>query len=284
MTRVTRLAGATAAIASLLLLSACSSDTASTPEETSAESGLTTVTDGVLTIATGEPAYSPWVEGDDPASGEGFEAAVAYAVADKLGFDKEHVTWIRTPFDTVIAPGAKDFDLNIQQFSATDERRQAVDFSTPYYTTTQAVVTTTDSAAADASSIADLKGLNLGVAAGTSTLDTVNQIIAPDTDPSIFNSIDDAVQAQRAGQIDAIVTDLPGAFYIAYGGQLGDTGALIGQLDSTDGGDELSFLLEKDSPLTGAVSDAVDELREDGTLDKLAQTWIDDNAGVPVLK
>ncbi|MGO2660071.1 ABC transporter substrate-binding protein [Mycetocola reblochoni] len=283
MTRISRIAGATAAVASLFLLSACASGTGDDAATTGPDA-LDTVTPGVLTIATGEPAYSPWVENDDPASGEGFEAAVAYAVAEKLGFAAEDVTWIRTPFDTVIAPGPKDFDLNIQQFSATDERRQAVDFSTPYYTTTQAVVTTSDSAAADADSLADLAGLNLGVAAGTSTLDTVNEIIAPENDPSIFNSIDDAVQAQRAGQIDAIVTDLPGAFYIAYGGQLGDDGVLVGQLDSTAGGDELSFLLEKDSPLTDAVSAAVDELREDGTLDELATTWIDDNADVPVLK
>lgn len=283
MTRLTRTAGVATAFAALLALTACSGGTSG--GDASAEPGaLQTVTDGTLTIATGEPAYSPWVEGDDPAAGKGFEAAVAYAVAEKLGYPKDKVSWIRTPFDTVIAPGPKDFDLNIQQFSATEERRKAVDFSTPYYTTTQAVVTTTDSAAASADSLQDLAGLKLGVAAGTSTLDTVNEIIKPSSEPAVFNSIDDAVQAQRSGQVDAIVTDLPGAFFIAYGGQLGDDGKLVGQLDSTAGGDELSFLLEKDSPLTDAVSTAVDELRADGTLDELAKTWIDDNADVPVLK
>ena len=58
--------------------------------------------------------------------------------------------WVRTPFDEAIAPGPKDCDFNVQQFSITDERKKAVDFSSPYYATTQAVVTTGSSPAADA--------------------------------------------------------------------------------------------------------------------------------------
>ncbi|MCW4457661.1 ABC transporter substrate-binding protein [Microbacterium sp. MPKO10] len=265
------------AAAVMLALSACSAS--GTQESGSSDSELETVTPGTLTIATGEPAYSPWVENDDPESGEGFEAAVAYAVAEKLGFDKSDVTWIRTPFDTVIAPGPKDFDINIQQFSANEDREKAVDFSSPYYETTQGVVSVEGSPAADASSLADLADVKVGVAAGSTSIAAVKEAIG--TDPAIFNSNEDTVQALISGNIDALVTDLPTAFYNANA--VLDDGVLVGQFESSAGGDELAFLLENDSPLTQAVTDAVDALREDGTLDDLAETWLADNAGATVL-
>ena len=52
----------------------------------------------------------------------------------------------------------------------------------------------------------------------------------------------------------------------------------------SDGGDEFAFVLPKGSALTSAVSDAVDALREDGTLDALQQEWLSDAVDVPVLK
>ncbi|MGR4011168.1 ABC transporter substrate-binding protein [Leucobacter sp. 1207-22] len=264
------------ALAALLALSSCAS--AETAPETT--NGLETVTPGKLTIATGNPAYSPWVENDDPESGEGLEAAVAYAVADELGFAKEDVVWIRTPFDTAIAPGPKDFDFNLQQYSATPERENAVDFSTPYYETTQAVVTTEGSKADGATALADLKPLKIGVAAGSTSINTVKNELG--TDPQIFNSNEDAVQALVVGNIDALVTDLPTAFYNAYA--VLDNGKLVGQIDTDEAGDQFALLLAKDSPLTAPVSKAVDTLRDNGTLDELAQKWIADNGGVPVLK
>lgn len=265
------------AAAVMVALSACSAS--GTQETGSSDSELETVTPGTLTIATGEPAYSPWVENDDPESGEGFEAAVAYAVAEKLGFDKSDVTWIRTPFDTVIAPGPKDFDINIQQFSANEDREKAVDFSSPYYETTQGVVSVEGSPAADASSLDDLADVKVGVAAGSTSIAAVKEAIG--TDPAIFNSNEDTVQALISGNIDALVTDLPTAFYNANA--VLDDGVLVGQFESSAGGDELAFLLENDSPLTDAVTDAVDALREDGTLEDLAETWLADNAGATVL-
>lgn len=275
-----RTAGVAVATAALLALTAC----AGTPAEegTGSQTGLETVTDGKLTIATGQPAYSPWVENDAPESGEGFEAAVAYAVAEELGFDSADVVWIRTTFDSVIAPGPKDFDFNLQQFSTSPERAEVVDFSSPYYVTSQAVVSLEGNEGADATSIADLKDVKIGVAAGTTTIDVVNELIDPSSEVAIFNSNEDTVQALIAGQIDVLVTDLPTAFYNAYG-QL-DNGVLVGQLDSDKGGDEFALLLAKDSPLTSAVTKAVDTLRENGMLDELAATWIADNAGAPVLK
>ncbi|UOQ89756.1 ABC transporter substrate-binding protein [Agromyces endophyticus] len=241
------------------------------------------VTPGKLTIGTGEPAYFPWVLDDAPESGKGFEAAVAYAVADELGYAKEDVVWVRTTFDQAIAPGPKDFDLNLQQFSITDERAENVDFSSPYYATTQVVITVEGSPASGASSIADLKPLRIGAQTGTTSFDAVEQIIDPSLGPQVFNTNDDAKLALQSGTVDAIVVDLPTAFYLT-GAEL-DGGEIIGQLPETSsGGDEFGIVLAKDSPLTADVTAAVDALRENGTLDDLAAEWLGGDDTAPVLE
>ncbi len=273
LARLRRAAALTAvAAATVVSLTACAfaptgSDAGSAP---ATEGALQTVTAGKLTIATGEPAFSPWVENDDPASGEGFEAAVADAVATQLGFSKDDVVWVRSTFDSAIAPGAKDWDLNLQQFSITEQRKQAVDFSSPYYTTTQAVVSTGTSPAASATTVAELKNLPVGVMSATTSYQVAADQLGTGN-LSVFNSNDDAVAALQAGQVDAIVVDLPTAFYLA--GAVLDDGKVVGQLpDSSAGGDELAFVLPKGSALTGPVTDAVDALRADGTLDELQQS------------
>lgn len=241
------------------------------------------VTDGKLTIATGEPAYYPYVIDDAPESGEGFEAAIAYAVAEQLGFDADDVVWVRTTFDAAIAPGPKEFDFNLQQFTITDERQESVDFSTPYYSTPQAVITIDSSPIADASSIADLKDAVLGAQTGTTSLQVIEQTIQPTTPAQVFNSNDDAKAALQSGQVDGIVVDLPTAFYLT-GVEL-DGGVLIGQLPASEGiSDEWGLLLPKDSVLTADVTAAVDALREDGTLDEIASEWLGADAGAPVLQ
>lgn len=275
MSRRPILAVALAAVAALSL-AACSSG------GDAGEAGGDFVSEGKLTIGTGEPAYYPWVIDDAPESGEGFEAAVAYAVADELGFAKDDVVWVRTTFDQAIAPGPKDFDFNLQQFSITPERAEAVDFSSPYYETTQVVVTVEGSPAADAASIADLKPLLIGAQTGTTSLDAVEEVIAPDQGAQVFNTNDDAKLALQSGTVDAIVVDLPTAFYLT-GVEL-DGGILVGQLPATSGGDEFGLVLAKDSPLTERVSAAVDALREDGTLDALAAEWLGGDDTAPVLK
>jgi len=296
-------------LAGALLLSACStgSPSASTDSNSSAGPSLSSpdpsmyLTPGKLTVGTGEPAYFPWVIDDSPASGKGFEAAVAYAVADKLGFAKENVTWVRSTFDEAIAPGPKSFDFNLQQFSITPERAQQVDFSSPYYETTQAVITVGTSAAASVTSLAGLKGLLIGATTGTTSFTEAEKLIAPTQGVQAFNTNDDAKLALQNGTVDAIVVDLPTAFYLT-GVEL-DGGTIIGQLPSENtsgsasptptpgsspaaqaGTDEFGLVLAKGSPLTLAVSAAVDALRADGTLARLADTWLAGNADAPVLK
>lgn len=278
MSRTSRLVAAAAAgAAALLALTACTSGASS--DGGADEVGP--VTEGKLTVATGEPAYAPWVLNDDPESGEGFEAAVVYAVAEEMGYAEGDVVWVRSSFDSAIAPGPKDWDLNVQQFSVSEERAKAVDFSSPYYETTQAVVAAGGTPAADAKSIADLKDTVIGVASGTTSLKVAEEVIAPNQQIQVFNNVDDTVAALQNGTIDAMVTDLPGAFYVRDA-QL-DDGVIVGQLDSAEGGDEFAFVLPKGSSLTSKVSKALDTLRENGKLDELAAKWIADQ-GAPVLK
>jgi len=266
------------AAASIIALSACSS--AAPDTDAGSDTGLETLTSGKLTIATGEPAYFPWVIDDAPESGEGFEAAVAYAVADELGYAKDDVVWTRTTFEGAIAPGPKDFDLNLQQYSITEDRAQAVDFSSPYYTSTQAVITVEGSAAADITTVDGLSDVTVGVASGTTSL-TVYQD-QTGSDPQIFNSNEDAVLALTSGQIDALVVDLPTAFYLT-GVEL-DGGKILGTFDDSTGGEEFGIVLAKDSPLTDAVTEAVDTLRDNGTLDEIATEWLSTSVDVPVLQ
>ena len=248
----------------------------------SADADSDYVTPGKLTIGTGEPAYYPWVQDDAPESGQGFEAAVAYAVAEELGFARGDVEWVRTTFDQAIAPGPKDFDFNLQQFSITPERAAAVDFSSPYYETTQVVISVDGSPAADAASIADLKPLLIGAQTGTTSLDAVETVIAPAGGAQVFNTNDDAKLALQSGTVDAIVVDLPTAFYLTAVELEG--GTIVGQLPATSGGDEFGLVLEKDSPITEKVTAAVDALRADGTLDELAAEWLGADDAAPELE
>jgi len=270
-TRRLSLAVATAAVAAIAL-SACSAGGSGSSDGT--------VTDGKLTIATGQPAYSPWVEDNKPQSGKGFESAVAYAVAKEMGYAKSDVVWKRSTFDSAVAPGPKDWDLNVQQFSISSQRKKAVDMSSPYYTTTQAVVTTQKSEAVDHTTIAKLKGDTIGVAAGSTSITSVKDTLG--VTPQVFNSNDDAVLALKSGQIDAIVTDLPTAFYMSAA-QL-DDGTVSAQFPADGKGDQFGFVLPKDSELTSKVDSAVKKLDDDGTLQDLQTKWLSSETNTPVLK
>jgi polar amino acid transport system substrate-binding protein len=262
-------------------ISACSSSDSTESASASCEKAdLATVADGVLTIATGEPAYYPWVIDDAPESGEGFEAAVAYAVATQLGFTKDEVKWVRTTFDSAVTPGEKNFDFNLQQFSITEERKAAVDFSSPYYTAPQAIVSFKGSKIDGKSSIAELAGAKLGAAVGTTSLDAIENQLG--LKASVFNDNAAGVSALKNKQIDGLVVDLPTAFYLS--GVEVENGIIVGQLASSGSGDQFGLLLTKGSALTSCVSGAVDAITADGTLASITDTWLATNTGSPVLK
>jgi polar amino acid transport system substrate-binding protein len=271
---------------SALALAACApvdDDSSSTPDSSAASDGaLDTLTDGVLTIGTSDPGYEPWIVDNDPSNGEGFESAVAYAVAAELGYDADHVEWVPVTFDQIIAPGAKSFDFAVNQVSISPERAENLDFSSSYYDTAQAVVTLEGSPAATATSLADLKDVRLGAMVGTTSIEVAQSAIDPSSDIQIFNDNDQVKQALTAGLVDAIVVDLPTALYITAA-EL-DGGVLVGQLPSGDNPDQFGLVLDKGSALTDAVTAAVDALRENGTLADLETVWLTDAAGAPVLK
>jgi len=241
---------------------------------------LQTKTSGELTVATDKPAYPPYFVDDDPTNGKGFESAVAYAIADQLGFSEEDVHWTVEPFNASYAPGPKDFDFDVNQISITPARAQHVDFSAPYYTANQAVVAAKGSEAENATSLADLEDAAIGVQIGTTSLDAVNSEIQPSGDPKVFNDSNDVVTALKEGQVDAIVTDLPTALYLTAV-QVPDA-TVVGQF-SAPGGDQWGALLGTGSPLTACVSQAIDELRSSGTLAKIQDRWMSKAADAPVL-
>jgi len=258
-----------------------STDTAASAAAASCKPGqLATEQQGVLTIATDKPAYPPYFEDEDPTNGEGFESAVAYAIAKQLGYPKDKVKWTVESFNSSFAPGPKSFDFDVNQISITPVREKAVDFSAPYYTANQAVVALKGSEAANATSLADLQDAALGVQIGTTSLEAAEEEIEPSDRPEVFNNSNDVVQALKNEQIDAVVVDLPTALYLTAV-QVPEA-SVVGQF-SAPGGDQWGALLEKDSELTGCVSEAVEELQSSGELEKITQRWMSKAAGAPEL-
>lgn len=244
-----------------------------------------TMADGVLTVATGNPAYFPWVIDDAPESGQGFEAAVAYAVAERMGFDAEHVAWVRTSFDQAIQPGAKGFDLNLQQFSITPEREEIVDFSDPYYSSAMAVLTTQKVLDDGAEATLDgLKDLKWGVMGGTTNMTLLMDLIDPSKMPLVYNDNADVTAAIQAGQVDAALFDLPTALYLSA--VVVEGGALLGQFpaERSTNPDSFGFLMEEGSALKPCVNAALADLRADGTLAGLEAEWLAQTTGVPVIE
>ncbi len=272
--RFTRLAiilGSTAALG----LASCGSDDSS--------SACPTIESGKLTIATGTPAFEPWVVGDAPESGEGFEAAIAYAVATELGYTNENIVWVRTGFDEAVQPGAKNFDFNLQQYSITEERKATVSFSDPYYSTNQAVVGFADSPVASATKLSELKELKFGAQSGTTSLDFILNVIKPTSEPFIYDDNAGAKAALEAKQIDAIVVDLPTAFYISAVEIEGSK--VIGQFPLSDAvaADNFGLLFDKDNKLVDCVNTALGALKESGKLAEIEKTWLADKTNAPVI-
>ncbi|WP_051967452.1 ABC transporter substrate-binding protein [Kitasatospora mediocidica] len=286
-TRIALTASLAAAVA--LSAAACAPQTQSTA--TAAGSGganCTTTSPGLfksgqLTVATDSPAYAPWFDSNAPANGKGFESAVAYAVAGKLGFGQSQVKWVVEPFDNSYAPGAKNFDFDINEISDTPQRAQAVDFSTSYYTADQGVLTLAGSPYANATSLGALKDARIGVQVATTSYQAVLDELKPSHQPSVFNTTNDEVNALQNGQIDAIVTDMPTVFYLA-GSEL-NNGKILGQFGYAGGTpEEFGLLLQKGSALTSCVNQALTALKADGSLAKITSQWLSASANVPELK
>jgi polar amino acid transport system substrate-binding protein len=253
------------------------------PEVDPAACAATAVrTPGTLTIGTDSPAYDPWFSKNDPTNGEGFESAVAYAVAEKLGFTGDQVKWTKVPFNSSYAPGAKSFDFDINQISITAKRAEVVDFSDGYYQAAQAVIMLKGPDAEGITSVQQLKGLRLGAQTGTTSLTAIRDVIQPDADPVVFKDTSAAKQALLNDQVDAILADLPTAFYITAVEI--PKGTIVGQFQPETGKqEEFGMLFEKGSNLVQCVNQALTILKDDGTLQSIEDRWLSDAVEVPEL-
>src|SRR4051794_12000451 len=242
---------------------------------------LKTKKSGTLTVATDSPAYEPWFSANKPSNGKGFESAVAYAVAQQLGFAPTAVAWVHASFNSVIAPTPKNYDFDINKVSISPARAKAVDFSSGYYDVAQAVIALKTNKYAKATTIAGLKGAKLGAQQGTTSLAAITDQLKPGRSPREFPTNDLAVQALKNKQIDALVVDLPTGLYITAAELDGST--IIGQLPVAGTPEQFGLVLSKGSALTPCLTSAVDALRKAGTLDQLAKHWLTSSAGAPVL-
>jgi polar amino acid transport system substrate-binding protein len=260
--------------------------------DTCAKDELETTTAGKLTIGTDNPAFPPWFEGgtpkgskweiNDPAKGQGFEGAVAYAVAQQLGFTPAEVEWVVVPFDQSFKPGQKSFDFDINQISISPARAKNVDFSEPYYNVNQALVAIKGTPLTKAKTLAEVKDAKLGAQIGTTSLDYINDEIQPSKKASVYNTNTDVISALKAKQIDGIVVDLPTGFYVVAAEV--PNGTIVGQFPAAGEQEQFGLVLAKDSPLTACVDEAVTALSDDGTLDSIQQEWLAAKANAPVLE
>jgi polar amino acid transport system substrate-binding protein len=276
----------------MLLALGCAPQASSTATDTSPTTGSQTAAncaqgktlkDGVLTVGTDSPAFDPWFRHNDPTNGKGFESAVAYEVAKRMGFEPSAVTWTKVPFNASYAPGPKHFDFDINQISITPARARVVDFSDGYYNAAQAVIAIEGSPAASATSLEDLKKYKIGAQTGTTSLTAIRDQIQPDADAVVFQSTNDAKQALTNGQVDAIVADLPTAFFLTAVEI--PKGTIVGQFQPTGGQQEqFGMLFEKGNPLVACVNQALAGMKSDGTLAAIEKKWLSQTVNVPVLQ
>jgi polar amino acid transport system substrate-binding protein len=239
-----------------------------------------TYSKGVLTVATDDPAYTPWFVSNTPSNGKGYESAVAYEVGSLLGFAHPEVKWVTEPFDSSYAPGPKAFDFDINEISATPDRAKVVTFSISYYDTTQSVVALKSGAIVNRHTPADLKTYLYGDQIGTTGLAYIEDKIKPTRTPRIYNTLDEAVSALQTKQVDAIIVDTPDGQYMASSEV--KNGVQVGQFPST--GEHYGLLLRKGNPLVSCVDSALTVMTRDGALASLSKQYLGLYNSVPILK
>ena len=281
-----RLLAVLAACTPLVLLAACARDGGPASGDlgaSCARESLRTLSPGRLVVAVGQPAYEPWVRNDKPEGGEGFEAAVAHAAAARPGFSAQDLRWVRTTASEALAPGPKPFDWSLQQHTITPVREAFVDFSAPYLALGHAVVSYEGSPIEDARAVADLAGARMGAVTGSDGRQVAQRLAVAGPDVAVFRDTAEAVAALSDRTVDGLVLDLRTAFSVVAG-QV-DDGVIVGQVPASRGGtaEEIGILLGQGSPLTACTSRAIEALRADGTLDRLAQVWLAERGGAPVL-
>jgi polar amino acid transport system substrate-binding protein len=254
-----------------------------------AKASLNLVEEGKLSLATDNPAFPPWWGGapkkpwevSNPASGKGYESAVAYAVAKQLGFAKGQVTWRAVPFNNSFRPGDKPFDFYMAQVSFAPERARNVSFSNSYYFVNQAVVANAGTVISRVRTVAGLRPYKLGAQVGTTSYSYITRFIRPSQTPAVYDSNNDAISALNAGQIDGIVVDLPTAFFVVAV-QL-DDGTIVGKLPQRGPRERFGMVFEKGNPLVRCVNRALGRLWANGTIKAIQRKYLA-QAGAPDLR
>ncbi len=278
------------AVGSALSVAAQSPDATTAPVPTMgpecAKDQLSLKTPGTLTISTDNPSYNPWWSGTPPQdsewyaefagyppSGEGYEGGIAVAIAKTLGFTPEEITWIpNTVFENAFAPGDKPFDYHLAQISITPQRAEAVDFSDPYLDSNQSLVALAGTPITAVTTVEGLRDFKLGAATATTSLTFIESVIQPRAEISAPGDNAALVQLLQNGQIDGLVADIGSAIYMR---DVQLTGAeLVGKFDATQQIDHVGMVLQKDSPLTACVNQAMAIIHANGTVQALYDQWL----------
>lgn len=273
---------AAAAVFGLLLTACASKENPVVPsgESTSCDkASLHLFQPGQLTVATDSPAYNPWFRHNDPSNGQGYESAVAYAVAQGLGFSTSEVKWVIEPFGKTYAPGPKSYDFAIEQISITPERARVVTFSDGYYDDQQALIAIKGTPIASATTLAELKQYKFGAQVGTTSLTFISQNIQATQQPAVYDTTNEAKSALENGQIDGMILDLPTASYTQY--SIKDA-TLVGKF--APAGEQFGLAFELGNPLVTCVNQALAKLKTDGTLAQLQTKWLASYNEVPLIQ
>lgn len=267
---------------------------------------------GRLRLSTDIPAFPPWWGGDaaeqypnepetgspwsdaefsaEPYSMEGFEGAVAYAIADAMGFSPDEVDWLANPvFEQAFAPGVKPFDFHVAQIAITDERAQSVTFTDPYFDSNQAILALTGTEITSATSIEDLRAFRLGAAANTTAFSFLENTIQPTVEPSVYADNAATREALEADLVDGIVVDLVTAFFMRDA-QLEDfatdepEGTIVGQFGPPAEPDHVGAVLDLDNPLVDCVNHAIATIKADGTHQAILDEWINTGEEIPFVE
>ena len=286
--RTLRLSLAGTLLTSVVVLAAGSGASASPTTVASCRATLPSLEkhSGSLSVATDNPAYTPWFVKNTPSNAKGYEAAVVYALAKELGVSSSNVKWSTEPFDASFTPGYKSFDFDVNEISYTPARAQAVHFSVSYFDVNQSIIALKTNPIVTKHSAADLKGYLYGDQLGSTGLSFIQHQLAPTKAPRVYPTLNAALTALQAGQIDALVVDTPTGQYMASSQLTDAKGKLIatqvGQFPSV--GEHYGLLLQKGSAIISCVNAGLDALRANGTLAALQKKWLGIYNAVPMLK
>jgi len=264
------------------MLAACGGG-GSSPTTTTSSNAVPTLHPGHLVVGFDLPAPAFWngqASGTTITNPSGFEYGLALDVAAQLGIPKNHVTFLRAPFATILLAGKKPYDFAMEETTITPQRAKVIGFSAPYFDANQGVLIA--KGVKKPTSINDLKSLQTCAQAATTGLDWILHQLRPAKRPLVYSASSDAAfNAVQHGACQALILDVP--IIEAQAQKVpGAYGGVVGQIDTHEG---YGAVFAHGSPLIPDVSKAINTLQKNGTISNLTKQWFGfDPAKVPVLK